>query len=269
MDSRYAFRPLWASLAVLLAVMPCAPTFAAQASVENPPVLNEPVHLLHMVVPVTIAGNTYRFVLDTGASYTVIDKRLAQTLTRPATSNEIPSVFRTIMANGVVSTQGKLSADQVTLRRSLPITLGNYTLTGVNPWLAIDLDIFSQSLGEKVDGVLGVEVFRQLSWAVDNRSHRLTAWRHSPSLMGYQQFLPYEDQFGRSPVLTLDYKAYTISMVVDTGAVQSFVSEDLIGRMKKQYCNVTTSYRQSPSATASGMGHDNDYLIDGLTFNVI
>lgn len=112
-----------------------------------------------------------------------------------------------------------------------------------------------------------MEVFRQLSWAVDNRSHRLTAWRHSPSLMGYQQCLPYEDQFGRSPVLTLDYKAYTISMVVDTGAVQSFVSEDLIGKMKKQYRNVTTSYRQSPSATASGLGHDNGYLIDGLTFN--
>ncbi|WP_158302471.1 hypothetical protein [Sodalis glossinidius] len=37
--------------------------------------------------------------------------------------------------------------------------------------------------------------------------------------------------------------------------------------MKKQYHNVTSSYRQSPSATASGLGHDNDYLIDGLTFN--
>lgn len=151
MDSRYAFRPLWASLAVLLAVMPCAPTLAAPAAGENPPVLNEPVHLLHMVLPVTIAGNTYRFVLDTGASYTVIDKRLA-TLTRPATPDEISSIFRTIMANGIGSTQGKLSADQVTLWRSLPITLGNYTLPGANPWLAIDLDIFSQSLGEKVDG---------------------------------------------------------------------------------------------------------------------
>ncbi|CAJ1000283.1 aspartyl protease family protein [Sodalis praecaptivus] len=267
MESRYAFRPFWACLAVVLAASPCAPTFAAPAAGENPPMLHEPVHLLHLVVPVTIAGNTYRFVLDTGASYTVIDKRLAQTLTRPATPDEIPSIFRTIMANGVVSTQGKLGADQVSLWRSLPITLGSYTLPGINPWLAIDLDIFSQSLGEKVDGVLGAEVFRQLSWAVDNRSHQLTAWRHSPSLMGYQQCLPYEDQFGRSPVLTLDYKAYSISMVVDTGAVQSFVSEELIGRMKKQYRNVTTGYRQTPSATASGLGHDNDYLIDGLTFN--
>lgn len=84
-------------------------------------------------------------------------------------------------------------------------------------------------------------------------------------------FAPYEDQLGRSPVLTLDYKAYSISMVVDTGAVQSFVSEDLMGRMKKQYRNVTVGYRQSPTATAtataSGLGHDNDYLIDGLTFN--
>lgn len=133
MDSRYAFRPLWASLAVLLAVMPCAPTLAAPAAGENPPVLNEPVHLLHMVVPVTIAGNTYRFVLDTGASYTVIDKRLAPTLTRPATPDEIPSIFRTIMANGIGSTQGKLSADQVTLWRSLPITLGNYTPRAPTP----------------------------------------------------------------------------------------------------------------------------------------
>ncbi|MGL9774260.1 MAG: retropepsin-like aspartic protease [Sodalis sp. (in: enterobacteria)] len=81
MDSRYAFRPFWASLAVLLTVMPCAPTFAAPAAGGNPPVLQEPVHLLHMVVPVTIDGNTYQFVLDTGASCTVIDKRLAQTLT--------------------------------------------------------------------------------------------------------------------------------------------------------------------------------------------
>lgn len=73
MDSRYAFRPFWASLAASL----CVPTFAAQAVGENPPVLHEPVHLLHLVVPVTIGGNTYRFVLDTGASYTVINKRLA------------------------------------------------------------------------------------------------------------------------------------------------------------------------------------------------
>ncbi|CAK8739801.1 hypothetical protein SODG_003341 [Sodalis praecaptivus] len=37
MESRYAFRPFWACLAVVLAASPCAPTFAAPAAGENPP----------------------------------------------------------------------------------------------------------------------------------------------------------------------------------------------------------------------------------------
>ncbi|WP_262054815.1 retropepsin-like aspartic protease, partial [Burkholderia thailandensis] len=36
------------------------------------------------VVPVAIAGKTYRFLVDTGASHTAIDNRLAQSITRPS-----------------------------------------------------------------------------------------------------------------------------------------------------------------------------------------
>ncbi|WP_204376331.1 hypothetical protein [Sodalis-like endosymbiont of Proechinophthirus fluctus] len=45
------------------------------------------------------------------------------------------------MANGASNAQGKLGADQVSLWRSLPITLGSYMLPGINPWPAIDLAI--------------------------------------------------------------------------------------------------------------------------------
>ncbi|WP_066597218.1 hypothetical protein [Sodalis-like endosymbiont of Proechinophthirus fluctus] len=71
--SRFSFRPFWICPAILLAASLCNSAFSAPAVGENPPVLHELDYIIHHVVPVTIASNTYRFVLDADASCTVIN----------------------------------------------------------------------------------------------------------------------------------------------------------------------------------------------------
>lgn len=67
------------------------------------------------VVPVAIAGKTYRFLVDTGASHTVIDNRLAQSITQPSTDEQIPIAYRSMLAKGLTTADGVLPRERVRL----------------------------------------------------------------------------------------------------------------------------------------------------------
>ncbi|KWZ43558.1 hypothetical protein WS72_12280 [Burkholderia savannae] len=218
------------------------------------------------VVPVAIAGKTYHFLVDTGASHTVIDNRLAQSITQPSTDEQIPIAYRTMLEKGLTTSDGVLPQERVRLWQPLPIALGSYEVPSFYPWLGLDLSLLSQVFGTRIDGVVGIEIFRQLSWIADNRSGTLTAWRNPPAGQRFQHCVPYQDSFGQSPAVSVDFGDQWAMFRFDTGARHSIVSAPtlafLAGRQAAKPLGGTV-----PSVSANGVGQSRDYFAKGLSFD--
>jgi predicted aspartyl protease len=255
------------AIAITTALMSVTPFSASQSPSSNQPVLIIPINRHAIIVPVAINGRNYRFLLDTGASYTMIDNALAATLTRATPESQIPFVFQQMLAAGLTTVDGKLKKDDIKLWQAKPIALGDYQIVGADPWLGHDMSLLTQSLGERIDGILGVEVFRQLSWAVDNTHKTLTIWQQAPSTLGYRQCVPYNDTHGGSPEIAIDFTNNWASFRVDTGADYTIVSGEFLKFLHDNGGQVEQTGNDAPSVSASGLGSTDSYLVDGLSFN--
>ncbi|MCC8374822.1 MULTISPECIES: aspartyl protease family protein [Photorhabdus] len=231
---------------------------------ENKPILSTKLDIhqpTSIIVPVTISGKKYQFLLDTGASYTFIDNKLAKTLTQTTPESKIPVTFHRMLSDGLVTTSEKrLHKADLTLWQPLAITLGNHTVPGSDPWIGIDISLFNQSIGQDLDGILGIDTFRQLNWEINNLNHTLTVWRHAPSILNYQQCEPYSDSYGRSPAIQVSNVVFNI----DTGADYSYVSQEFIEYLKKEHKDKISEGINVKYASASGLDSSKEYLIDGF-----
>ncbi|ERT13626.1 aspartyl protease family protein [Photorhabdus temperata] len=231
---------------------------------ENKPVLSTKLNIYQpttIIVPVTISGKKYQFLLDTGASYTFIDNELAKTLTEITPESNIPVTFHHMLSDGLITTSEKrLHKDELTLWQPLAITIGNYSVPASDPWIGIDMNLFNQSIGQKLDGILGIDTFRQLNWEVNNLNHTLTIWRHAPSILNYQQCEPYSDSYGKSPAIQVSNVIFNI----DTGADYSYVSQEFIEYLKKDHKDKISEGINVKYASASGLASGKEYLIDGF-----
>lgn len=265
--SSVIIRSLMASIALLM-LSACVQNTKTGHPLPNNVVLKAPISKYLIIVPVTIEGKQYQFLLDTGASYTMIDNHLAKVLTVPTPELQIPGAFHQMFADGIRSMDGKLKKDDLPLWQPKPLALGGYIIWGTDPWLGHDFELVSQSTGMKIDGILGVEVFRQLSWLVDNKGKTLTILRQAPSTVDYQHCMPYSDHFAKSPELEVNFKPdYWVRLYVDTGASYTTVPPEFIKFLKENGNNVILASEHLPTASVSGLGSTNDYLIDNLYFN--
>ncbi|CDU27894.1 hypothetical protein GSH05_19260 [Burkholderia pseudomallei] len=218
------------------------------------------------VVPVSIAGKTYHFLVDTGASHTAIDNRLAQSITRPSTDEQIPIAYRTMLEKGLTTADGVLPRERVRLWQPLPIALGSYQVPSFYPWLGLDLSLLSQVLGTQIDGIVGIEIFRQLSWVADNRSGTLTVWRHPPAAQRFAHCVPYQDSFGQSPAVSVDFRDRWTMFRFDTGARYSIASAPTLAYLASHKAAMPLG-GTVPSMSANGVGESRDHFVSGLSFD--
>ncbi|WP_036771222.1 aspartyl protease family protein [Photorhabdus australis] len=251
------------SASLLTLIAGCSHMEKTLMTEENKPVLSTKLNIHQptaLIVPVTISGKKYQFWLDTGASYTVIDNKLAKTLTQITPESKIPVTFHRMLSDGVTTTSGTLHKADLTLWQPLAITIGNYTVPDSDPWIGLDMNLFSQSIGQKIDGILGIDTFRQLSWEINNLNHTLTVWRHAPSILNYQQCEPYSDSYNRSPAIQVS----NVTFNIDTGASHSYASQEFIEYLKKEYKDKISEGINVKYASASGIDSSKEYLIDGF-----
>lgn len=224
-----------------------------------------------LILPIIIKNKLFSFLLDTGASYSAIDNKLASVLTSPTSKNDIPIYFQQFLTDGLITTNDKLN--QFKLWQPLPISLGAYTIFGTDPWIGLDLSLLSQAIGQKIDGILGVEVFRQLSWAINNKNKTITVWNQAPSTLDYQNCIPYEDAYAQSPLFILNSKSKSndlnfASLNVDTGADDTVISKELLNFWKNSgTCKLVLDRKGITGASASGLSTNKIYLIDCLVFD--
>ena len=116
------------------------------------------------LIPVTIAGEQYQFLLDTGASITFIDRRLASRF-KALTLSELPRAYQADFAS-VNSVSSQLGSEQLGFVEPQPFSVGSVTIDDSELWATVDFDLFSQSLGSRIDGILGIDTIRQFQLGV-------------------------------------------------------------------------------------------------------
>jgi hypothetical protein len=206
-------------------------------------------------------------MLDTGAGYTIIDNRVAEAITRRAADNEIPQRIHQGFSEGVSTVGGTLGKTDATFWHSLPVGIGSHTIRSATPWIGVDLSLMTQATGTRIDGLIGADLFRQLTWQVDNMKRTLTVLADVPSTNSYQQCVPYRSAYGQPPEIQIDLKSGNwVAFQIDTGTTDSLASLELLDTLHKDG-NGIEQIGETRMATANGAHDAAEYLMDGLIFS--
>jgi hypothetical protein len=150
--------------------------------------------------------NTYNFILDTGASQTVLDKSVAQSL-GPITSSEF-----------AITTGAKAVNLSYT---TLPtVSLGSITLDNISA-LVTDLSALRGQLGEGTAGLLGANILKRFLVTIDFQNKTLIlANPHKVTIPDNATVITTSPIFGATALVVpakIDNKL-TVNFLVDTGA---------------------------------------------------
>ncbi|ENC6434125.1 TPA: aspartyl protease family protein [Aeromonas veronii] len=252
------------AMLVLFVVQGCtAPDSSAKRNAPGP-VLT--VHYESApLIPVTIAGEQYQFLLDTGASITFIDRRLASRF-KALTLSELPRAYQADFAS-VSSVSSQLGSEQLGFVEPQPFSLGSVTIEDSDLWATVDFDLFSQSLGSRIDGILGIDTIRRFNWVFDRDRHQLTASLTAPSAATFERCIGYEDSYNRSPAVYLTHGESSVRMYLDTGADQSYADHAFIDFMASQKAISGEDAMPRKGVDASGMVEGREHILTGLHFD--
>ena len=142
-------------------------TISSLACNRDAPVLQQQATLLNnlVVLPVRVNGSQpLPFILDTGASVTVIDRRQAASLG-----------FAVGGGVGVATGGGAVDASEI---NGIALQIGEQTLPDLTV-VAIDLSGLAAGLGQHVAGILGYDIFRRYVVSIDYRAGLVTL--HEPA----------------------------------------------------------------------------------------
>ncbi|HIC8799984.1 TPA: aspartyl protease family protein [Aeromonas veronii] len=217
------------------------------------------------LIPVTIAGEQYQFLLDTGASITFIDRRLASRF-KALTLSELPRAYQADFAS-VSSVSSQLGSEQLGFVEPQPFSLGSVTIDDSDLWATVDFDLISQSLGSRVDGILGIDTIRRFNWVFDRDRHQLTALLTAPSAATFERCIGYEDSYNRSPAVYLTHGESSVRMYLDTGADQSYADHAFIDFMASQKAISGEDATPRKGVDASGMVEGREHILTGLHFD--
>ncbi|HHQ4771793.1 aspartyl protease family protein [Aeromonas veronii] len=217
------------------------------------------------LIPVTIAGEQYQFLLDTGASITFIDRRLASRF-KAQTLSELPRAYQADFAT-VNSVSSQLGSEQLGFVEPQPFSVGSVTIDDSDLWATVDFDLFSQSLGSRIDGILGIDTIRRFNWVFDRDKHQLTALLTAPSVATFERCIGYEDSYNRSPAVYLTHGESSVRMYLDTGADQSYADHAFIDFMASQKAISGEDAMPRKGVDASGMVEGREHILTGLHFD--
>lgn len=220
-----------------------------------------------LIVPLRIEGRDYRFLLDTGFGYTVLDNHFASTITKPG-NYQTATVFRSAIDRGISAADGeKLAKDRLRLWKAQPIEIGSHVVPDFYPWFGVDLSILAMAKKTApIDGILGVEIFRQFSWVLDNRKKTLTIWQHPPANEHFAHCVPYRDGPPvTGPALYLRTGDQFIEFAIDTGAEGSSIDAETLKLLKQAKAAKLTGTRQSGSI--NGLETSSDYFVTGFSLD--
>lgn len=164
-----------------------------------------------MVVPVTINGNTYHFLFDTGAA-TVISDKLQEELA-------LQTLFKASFTDGA----GTTKEQQMYLLPSLQ--LGNIKFNTIAT-AVVDLSKFEQLFCIKIDGIFGTNIMRTCRWKIDYKSKTITFSDKKIKPVGRMESIKFTEGFSGSPMIKHYVGEYNYMSLMDTGYNGGFTLPD-------------------------------------------
>lgn len=219
-----------------------------------------------LIIPVVIANKTYSFMVDTGASVTIINSHIANDITEPVKLSTLPEHHQKDFGN-IRAVSGTLQQKSINFLKPVPISLGEKTIRDHEIWIAIDMSLVSQAVGTDIDGIIGIDTFRQMNWLVDNSTQRLTITSDAFPSSKFDQCIGYSDNYNRSPILNLTYENGEVAMNVDTGASNGYVGQEFIDYLLHNTQLAEKIPHSSLSVDAIGFNHTDEYVLNDLEFN--
>lgn len=220
-----------------------------------------------LVIPVTINNKLYHFLVDTGASLTVINEETAKEITQEVSFSTLHPFHKEIFSN-FKTVHDKIDVKNIKFIKPVSMFIGKEEVSDNEIWIAKDLSLFTQASGKNIDGIIGIDTFRKFNWEVDNKERRLTISRKLPTISTYPHCIAYQDAYGESPYFYLDYGNNNfIKMRVDTGNSGVSIGKDFIEYLKKQKIGITPIKYSISAMEFTGLIKENDYILTDLTFN--
>ncbi|WGM03698.1 retroviral-like aspartic protease family protein [Arsenophonus nasoniae] len=220
-----------------------------------------------LVIPVSINNKLYHFLVDTGASITIIDEEIAKEITQEVSYSSLHPFHKEIFSN-FKSVHDKIDVKNLKFLKPVSMFIGKEEVSDNEIWIAKDLSLFTQAVGTNIDGIIGIDTFRKFNWQIDNKKRLLTISKKSPSISTYSYCIAYSDAYGESPSLYLDYGNNDyIKMRVDTGNDGSDLGNDFLEYFKKQNGKITPIKYNISAMEVTGLIKRRDYILTGLKFN--
>lgn len=189
-------------LAMVLATCTLTPrtVLAAESATEVPFKL----YRGYVIVARGSIGNlrNLNFVIDTGAVPSILDRRTAQRLHLTGAVEKLSVFTQELGTKRVIASNVKLGPFHAD---ALPAVVGN-------------LSFVEQTLGTRVDAVVGLDLLNQNSFTIDYQSRKLTIGPIDPSLAAIQ----YEAHPGYA-VVEMKIQKRVFRLLVDTGAGDLFL----------------------------------------------
>jgi predicted aspartyl protease len=184
-------------VAVVLAA--CSPAPQVVLAADN---INEVPFKLYRGYAIVARGSignvkNLNFLIDTGAVPSVLDRRIAEKLHLIGTTEKL-SVF----------TQ-KLETERVI---APDVNLGPFHADAL-PAVVRDLSFAEETLGIRVDAIIGFDLLNQSAFTIDYRSKKIKVGPIDPSLVA----IPYHAGLGYA-VVEMKIQQQTLLLLVDTGA---------------------------------------------------
>lgn len=164
-----------------------------------------------IIIPVTIAGENYHFMFDTGA-VSAVSNRLKDKLG-----------LKQIFSNNLQDGAG-------TIQNEVMYTIGNVEFAGVTfnnvVGPAFDLDKFEKLFCIKIDGILGTNMMRTCRWKIDYNAKTLTFSDKKLKPEGKVQEIDFRENFSGTPEIRHVIGEYNYWAIMDTGYNGTFVIPD-------------------------------------------
>jgi predicted aspartyl protease len=204
--------PLFSSPLLVLLTLPsagrtCSQTasaFADPTTQEQHPVANVPTKLPfhlswgYLVIVEGSIGNFQKlnFLVDTGASPSIVDQKIARSLGLTGRPARVNLSNQTVQTRTVVLPSLAIG----------PIRVASF------PVLAQDLSFFQKNLGYKVDAIVGLDVLRKSSFTINYKTKEIT--------FGPIESLSFSAPFETdTPIVTIPVESqhWHLRIVIDTG----------------------------------------------------
>ncbi len=158
-------------------------------TVKSTPFYYDKFDRYNYIYNVNINGKDYRFTLDTGSDFTIIDSNIISRFGEPV-KGEILSYFKNanlITSHGIES--------ELNLYKPPTIKI-NAEKINLDVVLSYDLSHLSYATGQRIDGIIGLDVFINYIWSFDYVGGLISIYKDSGFSLDYNKCITYLSEKG-------------------------------------------------------------------------